>query len=101
MPKGTICFAAHSTPGIDDTSDIELYARQLLALPDKFQPVTVCLHMHDINKGQYKIFQNAGLPVVTAGNTSDHKFIERFLNILKEYSYSTSNINRIICITVN
>lgn len=89
---GTIAFPAHSTPAIDNIGDIDKYARELKNLPKKCQPVTVCLHMHDINKGQHKIFMENGLAVVTAGNTSDFRFLERFYAILRKHSFATSNI---------
>lgn len=90
--KGTIAFPAHTTAAIDDISDIESYIKQLLALPRQFQPVSVCLHMHDINKGRHKLFMKHGLPVFTAGNSHDYQFAERFYDILKRFSFSTSNM---------
>ena len=89
--KGTVAFSAHSTPDVDNVSNIEKYAMQLLALPEKFQPVTVCLHMSDIHKGQHRVFMKYGLPVVTVGHVKDNRFIERFYSILKNHAYSTSN----------
>ncbi len=90
--SGTVAFAAHSIPGIYNEGDVEKYAHQLKVLPEKYQPVTVCLHMHDVKNKQYKIFQKCGLPVVTAGNTSDRRFIERFYEIIRRFSYTTSNM---------
>lgn len=90
--KGTLAFPVHTTPGIDDFFDIELYIQQLKTLPEEFQPVSVCLHMHDIAKDRHKIFMKHGLPVYTAGNAYDYRFAERFYDILKNFKYSTSNI---------
>lgn len=90
--KGTIAFPAHSTPSIDDVSDIEIYIKQLLTLPEQFQPVSVCLHMHDINKGRHKVFEKHGIPVHTAGNAEDDRFAERFYDIIKNFRYATSNM---------
>lgn len=90
--KGTLAFPAHSTPNIDDNSNIEDYIEQLKNLPQEFQPVSVCLHMHDIDKEQYKIFLKHGIPVFTAGHISDYRFVKRFYNILKNFKYTTSNI---------
>lgn len=89
--KGTIAFPAHSTPMIDDVSDVELYIKQLLELPDRFQPVSVCLYMQDINKGRHKIFMKHKIPVVTAGCTLDLRFTQRFYDILKNFLFATSN----------
>lgn len=90
--RGTIAFPAHTTPVIDDYSDVEIYIKQLLALPEKFQPISVCLHMHDINKGHHKIFLKYKIPVYTAGNSLDDRFVERFYAILQKFSYATSNM---------
>ena len=90
--NGTIAFYAHSTQDIDNISNIETYAKQLLALPNIFQPVSVCLHMHDVNKGKYKVFMKYGIPVYTAGNGSDYRFIERFYEIIRKFKYATSDI---------
>jgi hypothetical protein len=89
---GTISFPAHSTPSIDDVSDVELYIKQLLELPEEFKPVSVCLHMHDINKGQHHFFEKYNIPVLTAGNTFDERFAERFYEIIKKFRYATSNM---------
>jgi len=90
--KGTIAFPAHTTPVIDDVSDIQLYIDDLLKLPEDMQPVSVCLHMHDINKGLHKKFMAAGFPVYTAGHASDYDFIERFYSIIRQFKYGTSNV---------
>lgn len=90
--RGTIAFPAHTTEAIDDVSNIEIYIKQLLELPEEFQPVSVCLHMHDINKGQHKVFLKHKIPVYTAGNSNDDRFCERFYDILRNHSYATSNM---------
>jgi hypothetical protein len=61
-------------------------------LPKKYQPVTICLHMHDINKGLYRKFIKYGLSVVTAGNAFDYRFLERFYKILQNHAFATSNM---------
>ena len=47
--------------------------------------------MHDINKGRHKVFLDSNIPVYTAGNTSDIRFIERLYSIIKNFNYTTSN----------
>lgn len=90
--KGTLAFPAHSTPDIDLVSSIEDYIEKLKQLPEEFQPVCVCLHMHDINKGQHEIFEKHSIPVYTAGNAFDQRFAERFYDILKNFKYTTSDL---------
>ena len=52
--------------------------------------MSVCLHMHDIKIGRHKIFMAHGLPVYTVG-ANNGGFIARFYDILKNFSYMTSN----------
>ena len=90
--RGTLFYVAHTTADIDDESDIELLIGQIQALPSDFQPVSVSLHMHDINKGLHRIFQKYRIPVHTAGNSNDHRFAARFYDILRNFKYSASNL---------
>lgn len=89
--KGTLVFPAHSLPEIIDLSDVEEYINQLTALPEKFHPICVCLHMHDINKGIHKKYIEKGIAVYTAGNASDVRFAQRYYEVLKHFKYAMSN----------
>lgn len=90
-PKGTIVYPAHSTPLLEETFDIKNYIEQLKSLPEKFHPIYICLHKHDIDKGVHNVYLDAGFSVVTAGNFGDDRFVDRFYEILKHFKYSTSN----------
>lgn len=89
--KGTIAFPSHSTPDIKCNYDIVQYIDQLKSLPESMQPVCVCLYMTDILNGQHKIYQENGIPVYTAGNVMDSRFVDRYYDILKHFKYCTSN----------
>lgn len=89
--NGTIAFFSHSTLDIEDISNPQKYIDQLKNLPEKFQPVSVCLHVTDIKKGVYKIFMENNISVYTAGGNSQF-FAERFYNILKNFSFATTNL---------
>ena len=90
-PKGTIIFFTHHAPGINWVGhDSEEYFSQLRQLPEKFQPVVLCLHMHDINAGHHKEIRRQGFPIVTVGNTSSTLFVDRFYSLIKNFSYATS-----------
>lgn len=89
---GTLSFPAHTTPDTENLSNINEYIKQLKSLPEKFQPVCVCLHYHDINKKEYKIYQESNIPVYTVGSPFDIRFSQRFYNILKNFKYTTSNM---------
>lgn len=90
-PEGTIVYPSHSTPLTDDIFDIEKYIEQLKSLPEKFHPIYVCLHKHDITKGVHNAYLEAGFNVVTAGHHGDDRYIDRFYELLRHFKYSTSN----------
>ena len=87
---GTIVFPDHTVPTMNEISDTQLYIDQLKNLPKKFQPISVCLHFHDIRIGRHKIYLKNNIPVYSAGNDFDF-FIERFYNILRKFKYASSN----------
>jgi hypothetical protein len=89
--KGTIAFLAHTTPLIEDKMNFEEYCQQLRGLPDMYQPVTICLHYHDVNKGIHKVFYEQGFDVETVGHPFHKDFIRRFYNILRRFRFTTSN----------
>lgn len=89
--KGTIAFPTHSTADINNLTDVKKYIEQLKALPEKFQPISVSLHISDIKKNEHRIYLENGIPVYTAGGNNDN-FAKNFYNILKNFSYATSNL---------
>ena len=90
--KGTIVFPCHSIPTEETIFDLPNFISTIKSLPEDMQPVCVCLHMHDINKGQHKVFLENNIPVYTAGNAFDIKYAQRFYNILKHFKYACSNL---------
>lgn len=90
--KGTLVFPAHATPSIEDVSDVDEFARQLNRLPRRYQPISVCLHQNEVNKGLFATFIKHGIPVFTAGNTVDYRFAERFYKILRNFKFASSNV---------
>lgn len=88
---GTIAFPVHSLPSSFEEFDISKYCHELNLLPESYKPIKICLHMHDIAKKRHEIYQELGFEVVTAGNTSDYRFIERLYEILKYSKFITSN----------
>lgn len=89
--RGSIYFTAHSTPSIEDLLDHEKLIKTIRKIPIKYQPVDVCLHSHDIKKGLHLEYLNAGIKVVTAGDTLDYRFIKRFYEIIRKYQFAMSN----------
>ena len=71
--------------------DIESYCSALLKLPEKFHPISICLHEDDIRKGRHRAYLARGFSVYSAGARRDPNFADNFYSILSEHKYSTSN----------
>jgi len=90
--KGSIYFVAHSTPSIDTDKTAKRYHVELQALPSHYLPVTVCLHIHDMRRGLDKEFEALGYRVVSAGDSLDQAFTERFYRHLARHRYALSDL---------
>lgn len=88
--NGTIVFPNHTVSNMDEISDTQSYIDQLKNLPEKFQPISVCLHFHDIRIGRHKIYLKNNISVYTVGDDFNF-FIERFYDILRKFKYASSN----------
>jgi len=90
--KGTVAFPAHSVPGLYAEFDHAAYCVKLRALPEQFQPVTICLHHSDIATFHLdKKYAALGFPVVSAPLDGEQPFCEAFYKILRKHRYATSN----------
>lgn len=94
LPKhrsGTLVFYAHSnsmtTPVYDD---LDKYINDLKTLPEKYQPIVICIMADDIKKGLHKELRKYQLPLVTAGNLSSKNFVDRFYSLIYQFRYSSS-----------
>jgi len=89
---GTLIFFSHSNDGVEIVNyDWHAYFEELQKLPDKYHPMVVCMHRHDINKGYHKIVREYKIPIVSAGDTSSPYFIDRFYDVISSFKYATSN----------
>ena len=91
--RGTVAFPAHSTSLIDAVFDIDEYCKLLKSLPSEFHPITICLHLHDMERKKDVIYKKHGFNVVTAGPiwVLGFEFVEKFYEILRSHKYATSN----------
>jgi len=90
--RGTIVFPSHSTHHIMADFDIAGYADYLVDLPEKFQPVVVCIYWKDYLNGSADYYRQRGLSVVSAGHLFDSMFFLRLYDICRQFEYSTSNL---------
>lgn len=89
---GTLAFPAHSTFLVDSACDWDSYADALLALPQRFQPVSVCLYFKELQDFAFRPFIKKGITVHCAGHLCDNMFPVNFYNILRNFKFSTSNM---------
>jgi len=91
--KGTLVFFSHSCEGVELSGhDSDEYFKILKQLPNKYKPLVLCMHIHDIKKRYHKKLRKHGIPIITAGNTSSIQFVDCFYNMVKEFKYATSNV---------
>ena len=87
---GSLIFVPHSNGHTDPITEIDTFINELNELDPKFHPITLCLHMHDINVGLHLLLRPHGFKLTTAGNTSNRMFVERFYSILMKHRYVLS-----------
>ena len=76
-------FPVHHLPSDrEERFDIDKTLSSVLSLIDDISKLRVCLHKHDIDKGLHLKYLDAGYQVITAGNSLDDRFVDRFLHIL-------------------
>lgn len=91
--RGTLAFVPHSAPGVEsDKFDIFDYASHLLELPEKFQPITLCLHVHDLDWAESARLLSMGVSVDTVGHSLSPAYTRRFYSLVSRYEYATSPI---------
>lgn len=89
--NGTIFFPAHTVSHDQTDSEWDEVAEGLLALEERFQPVTVCVYYVDYWKGLHRPFERRGLRLVSAGNHADPQFMYRWLHLASTHRYAASN----------
>ncbi len=87
---GSLVFVPHSNSHTEPITEISAFVDELNELDPKFHPITLCLHMHDIEAGLHVLLRPYGFKLTTAGNTSNRKFVERFYSILMGHRYVLS-----------
>jgi len=87
---GSIAFPSHGTDLVKSQYSIEQFCTELNKLPDRFKPITICLHFDNIF--EKKIYSSLGFTVVTAGERYDSKFFINFYEIITSYKYVISNV---------
>jgi hypothetical protein len=90
---GTMVFISHTLPSTSRHHfDFDKYVETLISLPSEFQPISLCLQMHDIKKGLHLDLEKYGLPIFSAGNSSSSLFVDRFYDLVGRHKFCTSNV---------
>lgn len=89
---GTVAFPSHSCYGVETIIDLKKYCDELQKLPNAYQPITICLHIHDYRKEIIDVYMQQGFKVVTAGDQYSSSFPMKFYEILCSHKYATSNV---------
>ena len=88
--KGSLFFLSHSTPAFNDDVNDETVIQWLKQLPTRYQPIRISAFPHDLARGRYKPYEEAGFRIVCAGSTYDPKFIWRHLHLIRSHRYILS-----------
>jgi hypothetical protein len=89
--KGTLFFPDKSTLLMDTDFDRSLLCHKLKSLPEKYQPVVVCIYWKDYIRGNHQPYLDAGIPVVSCGHLKDAEFQMRLINLCIQFKYSAAN----------
>ena len=90
--KGILYFFPHSNDHITPKfGSLNRLMKSLKLLGNKYGGISICLSFHDIRKGLHKKLRKYSLPLVTAGDTNSHKFIDNFYNLIYNYRFTCSS----------
>ncbi len=89
--KGTLVFPDKSTLLMDTDFDRNEFAQRLLNLPKEYHPLAVCIYWKDYIRGTHLPFQEAGIPLVSAGHMMDPDFQLRLHDLCRHFKYSCAN----------
>ena len=82
-PEYETFFPVHHLPSDElERFDLDKSLTLVLGRVEDRSKFRVCLHKHDIDRGLHMNYLKAGYNVITAGNSLDDKFVDRFLDIL-------------------
>lgn len=90
--RGTLVFYPHTTASVAYAREYHAtYLDQLKQLGDRFGPLVVTLHMNDVRPEVVAAIRAAGFPIVTAGATWSHRFVDRFYDLIDRFEFATSS----------
>lgn len=91
--KGTVVFPSHSTYDLKSLYSPKKLCQELVKIPKKYKPITICLFWLDYIDHSSQIYKDYGFTVTSAGPKLNNSldFVKNFYNILSSHKYATSN----------
>lgn len=88
---GTLIFPCHSTHVTTNRFDHVAFAEKLMALPERFHPLNVCIYWKNFLMDEHLEYQKRGIEIVSAGHMFDPMFLLRLADLCRRYRYATAN----------
>lgn len=86
--KGTLVFWPHSSEQLTVQIDMERVEEQLSRIPEKYEPLSICISAHDVQLGLLPKIRRLNYPIFTVGNLQDQRFVDRFYQLVNNFKYS-------------
>jgi len=83
--SGTVYFVPHSNDSTKPIITVEDIGIHVNSLPVEMLPVTLCIHPYDIKAGLHLTLRSLGMPLTTAGDSSNVNFVKNFYDILMSH----------------
>lgn len=89
--ESALFFFPHSNLNLNAQIEDEVALQEYLdKVEDICGQVTICLSFHDVAKGLHLRIREWGFPLVTAGHTSDQRFVDRFYSLIFRFGCTLS-----------
>lgn len=90
--SGVLYFFPHSNSLTRrEFGDLGILRQELSEIQNTLGVVTICLSFHDVHTPLIGLLRSWGFPLVTAGNSSHHAFIDRFYSLVYQFRYTASS----------
>lgn len=89
--SGTIFYPGHDATSNDFVFDQRAVCEGLAALDEKYKPITVSVHVMDIENGKDKMYREYGFNVFCPGKRRDVDFVGNVYGALSRHKYSCGN----------
>ena len=89
--EGTLVLPVHSTHHLTNNYDFSEFSEYLKNLPEKFNPITICLGWRDVQLKMHERYLAEGFECTTAGHMYHKEFFIRLLKIIASHKFAIAN----------